>query len=254
MEEHSPTIGYRVQKQEILKALTETPATFIAQGENIGTLEKNKVASFTVYNSDPFENKKAKANEIWLKGERKQLSVFQEIEISGSYHLNRSDARFILEFSGPSNRKSVSLFDLDDKGDKIDSTKSKVIFKQDGNDVTLTLKRKDSTRKYAEVMHGKATSNGAVIEGDVVLKNGLWEKWSAIRFKTNEASKKQLLSNEGITGKCWYPNMSYGFDSLAQTQSILFSNVTVWTNENEGILKELMFLSKTEKLRKSENH
>ena len=49
-----------------------------------------------------------------------------------------------IEFSGPSNRKSVSLFDLDDKGDKIDSTKS-VIFKQDGNDVTLTLKRKDST-------------------------------------------------------------------------------------------------------------
>ena len=42
-----------VQKQEILKALTETPATFIAQDENIGTLEKNKVASFTVFNSDP---------------------------------------------------------------------------------------------------------------------------------------------------------------------------------------------------------
>ena len=227
-----------VQKQEILKALTETPATFIAQDENIGTLEKNKVASFTVFNSDPFENKKAKANEIWLKGERKQLSVFQEIEISGSYHLNRSDARFILEFSGPSNRKSVSLFDLDDKGDKIDSTKSKVIFKQDGNDVTLTLKRKDSTGKYAEVMHGKVTSNGAVIEGDVVLKNGLWEKWSAIRFKSNTASEEQLLSNEEITGKCWYPNMSYGLDSLAQTQSILFSNVTVWTNENEGVLKE----------------
>ena len=97
-----------VQKQEILKALTETPAAFIAQGENIGTLEKNKVASFTVYNSDPFENKKAKANEIWLKGERKQLSVFQEIEISGSYHLNRSDARFILEFSGPSTEKVLA--------------------------------------------------------------------------------------------------------------------------------------------------
>ena len=87
-------------------------------------------------------------------------------------------------------------------------------------------------------MHGKATSNGAVIEGDVVLKNGLWEKWSAIRFKTNEASEEQLLSNQEIIGKCWYPNMSYGLDSLAQTQSILFSNVTVWTNENEGILKE----------------
>ena len=237
-----------VDKLAVLKALTETPASFIGQEENIGTLEKNKVASFTVYSVDPFKNKKAQANEIWLKGERKHLKTFQSIEVNGSYHLNRSNSRFVLEFSGSGQRKQVSLFDLDINGKKIDSTKSKVDFNLVGNDVTLILKRKDSTGKFAEVMHGKVTPNGAVIEGDIVLKDGTWEKWSAIRFLKPNREANVLENKSNNIGKCWYPNMSYGLDSSANAESILFKNATVWTNENEGVLNEIDVLVENGKI------
>lgn len=237
-----------VNKIDVLKALTETPANFIGQGENIGRLEKDMLASFTVFSADPFTDKNAKANEIWLKGERKPLEPFQEIEVKGSYHLNRPNNRFVLEFSGSAQRLKVSLFDTDLDGNKVDSTKTKAAFKLDGNDVTLTLKRSDSIGKFAEVLHGKVTPNGAVMEGDIVLKDGTWEKWSAIRFLDSEKKDLDTKTQTIQTGKCWFPNVSFGLDSALQQESIVFTNATIWTNEAEGIVNEMDVLVENGKI------
>ena len=237
-----------VDKTDVLKALTETPASFIEQGESMGRLEKDMLASFTVFSSDPFTDKNAKANEIWLKGERKPLEPFQEIEVKGSYHLNRPNNRFVLEFSGSAQRLKVSLFDTDLDGNKVDSTKTKAAFKLDGNDVTLTLKRADSIGKFAEVLHGKVTPNGAVMEGDIVLKDGTWEKWSAIRFLDSEKEDLDTKTQNIQTGKCWFPNVSYGLDSALQQESIVFTNATIWTNEAEGIVNEMDVLVENGKI------
>ena len=206
------------------------------------------LASFTVFSADPFTDKSAKANEIWLKGERKPLEPFQEIEVKGSYHLNRPNNRFVLEFSGSAQRLKVSLFDTDLDGNKVDSTKTKAAFKLDGNDVTLTLKRVDSIGKFAEVLHGKVTPNGAVMEGDIVLKDGTWEKWSAIRFLDSEKEDLDTKTQTIQTGKCWFPNVSYGLDSALQQESIVFTNATIWTNEVEGIVNEMDVLVENGKI------
>ncbi|MDC1244432.1 amidohydrolase family protein [Crocinitomicaceae bacterium] len=237
-----------VAKTDVLKALTETPASFIEQGESMGRLEKDMLANFTIFSSDPFTDKNAKANEIWLKGERKPLVPFQKIEVKGSYRLNRPNNRFVLEFSGAPQRLKVSLYDADSNGEKVDSTKTKVAFKLVGNDVTLTLKRADSIGKFAEVLHGKITPNGAVIEGDVVLKDGTWEKWSAIRFLDSENEDSSSDPQVIEMGKCWFPNISYGLDSTLQQESILFTNATIWTNENEGVLREMDVLVENGKI------
>ena len=237
-----------MDKTDVLKALTETPASFIEQGESMGRLEKDMLASFTVFSSDPFTDKNAKANEIWLKGERKPLVPFQKIEVKGSYRLNRPNNRFVLEFSGAPQRLKVSLYDADSNGEKVDSTKTKVAFKLVGNDVTLTLKRADSIGKFAEVLHGKITPNGAVMEGDIVLKDGTWEKWSAIRFLDSENEDSSSDPQVIEMGKCWFPNISYGLDSTLQQESILFTNATIWTNENEGVLREMDVLVENGKI------
>ena len=35
--------------------------------------------------------------------------------------------------------------------------------------------------------------------------------------------------------------MAYGIESLPKQETLLFKNVTVWTNEKDGILKIQMF-------------
>jgi imidazolonepropionase-like amidohydrolase len=118
----------------------------------------------------------------------------------------------------------------------------------DGNDVTLTLKRVDSIGKFAEVLHGKVTPNGAVMEGDIVLKDGTWEKWSAIRFLDSEKEDLDTKTQTIQTGKCWFPNVSYGLDSALQQESIVFTNATIWTNEVEGIVNEMDVLVENGKI------
>ena len=226
-----------VSKENILKALTETPARFIGQETNMGTLDQKKIASFTVFSSDPFTNDDAQVNEIWLKGERKVLTAYQSIDVRGSYYLNRNDSRFLLEISGSESRLNALLYEFDEKDKKVDSTKSKVVLKLVGNDINMTLTRNDSEGAYSEVMHGKVTSNGAVMEGDLILRNGIWEKWNAIRFENMEIKEADETVDNADVGDCWFPNLSFGLDSCVLSESLIFKNATVWTNEKEGVLK-----------------
>jgi len=44
-----------------------------------------------------------------------------------------------------------------------------------------------------------------------------------------------------------YPNIGYGSESKPTTETILYRNATVWTNEREGILENTDVLVKTAK-------
>jgi len=225
-----------VTKNEVLKSLTEIPADFLGQQSHMGSLEKNKLASFSVFNTDPFIDGEAKVNEVWLMGQRKVISPYQRISVLGSYNINLGDSELLLDVSGTKNRLSAFVYEYSENHKKVDSTKKKVVLKIDGNDITLTINRKDTLGLYSEVMHGKVTDNGGVMEGDMVLKNGLWRKWNAIRIKELDSKEKENESDSIQVGKCWFPNLAYGLDSCAAEQPILIRNATVWTNEKEGIL------------------
>jgi len=225
-----------VKKNEVLKSLTETPANFIGQESNMGSLEKNKLASFSVFSADPFIDEAAKVNEVWLMGQRKEISPYQRISVRGSYNVNRGNSELLLEVSGTNNRISAFVYEYNENHKKVDSTKTKAGLKIDGNDITLTMNRKDTLGPYVEVMHGKVSDNGGVMEGDMVLKNGLWKYWNAIRIEDPDSNEKDTKADTLHAGNCWYPNIAYGLDSCATEQTILFKNATVWTNEKEGIL------------------
>ncbi len=232
-----------VSKTEVLKALTETPAKFLGKEKSLGSLEKDKLASFTVFNGDPFEDKNAKVNELWLMGKAKVLAPFQDISILGTYTLDVGESDLHMVLTGNKKNPKAFIYELD-QGKKVDSTKQKVELKVEGNDVRLTLNRKDTLGVYAEVLKGKVTSNGGVMEGDIVLRNGTWSKWSAIRIKEPETEEKKATIDTLRRGACWYPNLAYGLDSTVHSQSILFRNATVWTNESEGILENTDVLIK----------
>ena len=87
-----------------------------------------------------------------------------------------------------------------------------------------------------------------MMEGDIVLKDGTWEKWSAIRFLDSENEDSSSDPQVIEMGKCWFPNISYGLDSTLQQESILFTNATIWTNENEGVLREMDVLVENGKI------
>jgi hypothetical protein len=86
------------------------------------------------------------------------------------------------------------------------------------------------------LLHGKISSNGSVWEGDITYPDGSWGQWSAIRrVKDTEVSTPiKMVSNPNP--EIWFPNMAYGSKAMLTQQSTVYEQVTIWTNESEGII------------------
>lgn len=109
------------------------------------------------------------------------------------------------------------------------------------DDITLQFNIDDSNWKGSMSLHGKVSSKFGVFEGDGLTPNGKWIQWSAIRNNRSENKKldsKDLKVDSAFSAKIWFPNMAYGFETKPTTETIVFRNATVWTNEAKGILKD----------------
>ena len=107
------------------------------------------------------------------------------------------------------------------------------------NNITLQFNIHNQDMDGSVSMRGKYNERLHVFEGEAMIPDGSWVKWSAIRSKKGETKKDdsptQTLAD--TVNYSWFPNMAYGFDSLPEQQPIVIRNATLWTNEAEGILK-----------------
>jgi imidazolonepropionase-like amidohydrolase len=88
-------------------------------------------------------------------------------------------------------------------------------------------------------------------DGNGQLPDGTWVKWTAIRKnKFKEEKKKEQAKDSLNLGKVWYPNMAYGWDSIPKAGQVLIKNITVWTNESDGVLKNTDVLLRDGKIQK----
>jgi imidazolonepropionase-like amidohydrolase len=225
-----------VSKFDVLQALTSEPANILGKKDQIGMLKSGMLASFTVYDLDPFENEKAKINEIWIHGAQQHLNTFNGIELAGAYDINIDGFRRKVTLSGNTNKPLCKAYELDKEFKPIDSTKCKCDFQVNGNDINVKLIDKRNSSAY--ILKGKISGNGSIIEGDATLPDGSWKKWSALKVAEKDVDKPKISSDTVYVGKCWFPNMAFGSDSLSKASKFLFRNATVWTNEADGILEE----------------
>ena len=78
----------------------------------------------------------------------------------------------------------------------------------------------------------------------MLLANGEWAKWNAIRtsnFKDKSKAKSFEIDTSAISNT-HFPNMAYGFEELPEQKSYFIENATLWTNEAGGIIKDANLL------------
>jgi len=226
----------------VLNALTIEPAKLLGFDGKIGTLEAGKLANFTVYSGNPFEQE-AKVYESWVLGERKIFDGPVREDISGKYNLFIKDKKYPLEISRQNdswNAKVTSYKTPRANGTAgSDTLVIKGALTLSGNDVTLQFNLDDNNWKGSVNLHAKANAKMGILEGDGMLPDGSWIQWSAIRNQKGESVAKNTdkITSDTLTKQLiWHPNMSFGFDSIPSRNTVLFKNVTVWTNEKDGIL------------------
>lgn len=234
------SIARGLKIEDALEALTMSPAKILKIEKEIGSLEIGKRASFTVFSSDPFLTE-ASLLESWILGDRKIQSSIPKNTILGKYTANIDGKNYRMEISG-TNEKPVGKIETlkvnNENPSLKDTLHQKATIFLSENDITIQFNCNDANFSGSINLHGKIDGNGSVFEGDGTLPEGKWIAWSAIR--SEKAKEKEvepdLKIDTSIISKPWLPNLAFGLDSIPKLEKIVIKNVTVWTNEQEGII------------------
>jgi len=219
-------VQYGLSPERALAALTTIPAQLINQKGKIGELKKGALANLIITNG-PLFDKETEIEQNWVQGQQHIIKPKPKTSIDGEYALNIKDTSYKLVLS-----KSESKIDA-----KItqDSIKLKTTAKYING--WLTLRFSDSTNtKFAQLKTKINKSDN--LKGDGSFFDGTLINWSA--NKVEQTKKEKSKQKKEVLQKILpitYPNNGFGFKTLPTSENILFTNVTVWTNEDEGILE-----------------
>lgn len=238
------TISKGLKRDNALKALTETPAKLIGAENLLGTIEKGKLANFII-SSDTLFTKESKIYANWVLGKEFVQEEKGRIDFEGSYSLNiNKNEQFDVKLSSKGNVFSAKV--AKKNSEKFEKAK----FSTEGNRINLSFTLEEKLYRLS----GSVSDSKSRIWTGKAIVNGEWVDWAAIRKteeKVGDTTKQDSIENKEITktAPVLYPNMAYGWDSIPKrAETILFRNATIWTNEEEGILKKSDLLIKDGKI------
>ncbi|MFT7072432.1 amidohydrolase family protein [Patiriisocius sp. Uisw_017] len=238
----STAILYGLDKTKALEALTTIPAQLLKVNDKLGTLENGKYANFLITSGELFDSETT-LYENWVQGVKNIINSKDQTDIRGDYTLSAEGKNYDLNISGDTSKAKVTI------GEK--EYKSKLAYAE--NWITLSFTDEETKEVYR--ITGIIPQQGGSFSGKLLMPNGTESSFSAT--KKDESSKSEDEDEKDDKKKTpheilpiTYPNVGYGNTSLPQQQNMLFTNATVWTCEDAGILKNTDVLVKDGKIAK----
>lgn len=235
-----------LSKQKALEALTTVPASLLGKSDVLGTLKAGSYANFLITDGDIFE-KKTKLYENWVQGTANVIEDINIKNIDGDYDFKLSGETYKLSISGSATKPDAKL----ESNDKNLGTK----FSYADDWLNLTFKTADSTKKeYIRIVANANSDNS--LNGKAILPNGNELAFYANKSKKDDSDKKEDEKKDDeddaapFMSPITYPNIAYGFVEKPKSETLLFKNATVWTNEDEGVLENTDVLIKDGKISK----
>jgi imidazolonepropionase-like amidohydrolase len=235
-------IKYGFDKEKALAALTTIPATIIGNSA-IGNLRTGSYANFIVTSGDIFDAKTT-IYENWVQGDKNVVNDMHIKDITGNYMLSVNDKNYELTISGKAAKQTAVIKMGDEK------VKSKFSYKEDWISITL-----NEDKVYTRML-GKIINVSNVMQGTAFDTQGNETYWSAsqqVKKNTKKEKKEKKKEEEEkeaaiVVLPVSYPNLGFGNYKIPETETILIKNVTVWTSEAAGILKNTDVLLKDGKI------
>jgi len=238
-----------LSEKDLLKALTTTPAKLIKAENQIGTLEKNKLANFII-TSDNILNEKVVFYHNWVKGKPYVIKDLNAIDIRGRYNLSIDNKSYQLEVKGTATSPVLSWMNEQDT-----SKKHKLKHQFVNNTISFTfVPEKDTTKKVLKIYRLSGNVTSKKWSGQATKSDGTWITWGATRtgdIKTKASKLPKMVELENL-GEVLYPWSPYGYTkaNLPKKETVLIQNVTVWTGEDIGNLEATDVLVKDGKIAK----
>ncbi|WP_246431468.1 amidohydrolase family protein [Winogradskyella flava] len=235
-----------LSKQKALEALTTVPAKLLGKSNELGTLKSGSYANFLITSGDIFD-KKTKLFENWVQGNPHVIENMNVKDIDGDYNFKLAGNDYKLSISGSTSKPKATL----ESGDK--SLGTKINYANDW--VNFTYKTADSTKKeFIRVAANSASGNS--LNGKAIMPGGNELSFYANKVKKEDTEKdkdKKKMddkSKDAYLSPITYPNLAYGFKEKPKSETLLFKNATIWTNEKDGVLENTDILIKNGKISK----
>ncbi len=214
-----------LSEQKALDALTKIPASLINMYDKVGSIDAGKLANFIII-SAPIFSDKITIYQNWVQGNKYAVNEVGWNDVRGTYNLAINNQPYKLEIKGDAAKPIATIITAD-------TTKADLVINDKIVKLNTTFK-KDSmlTTRLAGIIGENGWS------GNGQLANGTWATWSATKMTafadTAKQRKERFIKPQAIIT---YPNNGYGFKQLPTQQTLLIKNVTVWTNEADGVLQ-----------------
>ncbi|WP_038265078.1 amidohydrolase family protein [Zhouia amylolytica] len=232
-------IEYGLAPEIALAALTEVPAKLLGKSDEMGSLKNGTHANFLI-TSGPLFEKSTTLYENWVQGQKHIINNMNIKDIRGDYNLKVNGTEYNLSIKGKIESPSIEI--------KKDTLKiaSKLEYNNGWVNVFFAPET-DGSKTYTRLTTKVTKSDN--LNGSGVLANGTSVNWYATKTSDFESKEKQDKNEEQPkVFPVSFPNKAYGFKNTPQQETILFKNATVWTNENEGVLKNTDVLVKNGKI------
>ncbi len=269
-------IKYGLPQDVALKALTETPAKILKIDDQVGSLKAGMLANFII-TSDSIFKKDSKILENWVQGNPYIIEQPNEKELKGMYKLSVGDMDYDLKISGEKAKPKFEIMVDDTTEIKVNASLKKNAVSLSFTPDTAKAKQKNNLLRLSGWFDEK------LMKGKGQLADGSWVDWSAVRTgdipkkekEENDKEKSENKKDEKLSdienGKIdeeakkdekekkhptlddvIYPFVAYGWkkEDQPKAKTVLIKNATVWTNEDDGILKEADVLIKDGKIAK----
>ena len=217
-------------EEQALKALTQSPAKALNIYDQVGSLEKGKLANFFIASDEIFEEN-TKIHHHWIQGKPFIFSNPNAPKVAGKYDLKVGNKTYQLEAEDDATMKIVIN----------DSTNVKVKSSIQNEIINLSFQ---PDAEVAERVSLTGVFSKDLWSGNGTARDGSWTKWSAIKNgdleekeEKKDKEKKDKMAADSEMGVVIYPFMAFGNEKLPETETVLIRNATVWTNEDDGILE-----------------
>ncbi|RMB64018.1 amidohydrolase [Dokdonia sinensis] len=231
-------IKYGLSKEKALSALTTIPAQLIGQSDKVGSLKDGAWANFMITSGDIFD-KDTDVYEHWVQGNKTVLKDMSIKNIDGKYNVTVAGKTYELTVENSMEKKPKATLK---KGE--DKVPSEFSYSDGWMNLTFADGDKQFTRLVSNVSDG--------LSGKAILPSGAEQSFAASRTgdakEDKEDDDKDKEEKEITVMPMTYPNIAFGFKEKPKQEDMLFKNVTLWTNEAEGIIENTDVLVKDGKI------
>ncbi|MXV14127.1 amidohydrolase family protein [Hufsiella ginkgonis] len=226
---------YGLTEKQALRSLTEIPADMLGISAQVGTLAKGKHANFIISSDNLF-----KANttiyENWVDGRPYVVSKMDVLDIRGNYTFNMDGSPALtLRIGGT----TPAALDATIIRTGADSVQARGTLTRNGDIIGLYFDLRKNPAGNVRLSGYISGYSPVTMSGEAVMPDGTAGRWNAIRKDTlaNRGGRPEAAKTTPVTGPVVYPFLAYGNAEIPKTETVLFKNATVWTNEKDGILK-----------------